>query len=142
MAEESTLRVEVVTTDGQVYGDAAEMVVVTGVEGELGIMKGHQPLVSLLAIGETRVRRQDATVDHIATGIGYVEVLFDRVLVVVDHAEVADKIDRKRAQSAQARAEEWVRLRHEATAREDVDFARAEQALKRAVNRLNVADRG
>jgi len=136
-----TLRVEVVTPDGQVYGDAVEMVVVPGVEGELGILKGHQPLVSLLAIGETLVRRADATVEYIATGIGYVQVLFDKVLVVVDHAELAGQIDAQRAEQARVRAEERLQVRDDPGARAEVDFFRAEQALKRAHNRLRVAAR-
>lgn len=141
MVDGPTLRVEVVTPDGQVYGDAVEMVVVPGVEGELGILKGHQPLVSLLAIGETRVRRADATVEYIATGIGYVQVLFDKVLVVVDHAELAGQIDAQRAEQARVRAEERLQVRDDPGARAEVDFFRAEQALKRANNRLRVAAR-
>jgi F-type H+-transporting ATPase subunit epsilon len=140
VTEGSTLRLEVVTPDGPVYGDAVEMVVVPGVDGELGVLRGHQPLVSLLAIGETRVRRADATVEHIATGIGYVQVLFDKVLVVVDHAELAGQIDAARAKVAVVRAEERLRLRDDPGARAEVDFFRAEQALKRAENRLRVAN--
>jgi F-type H+-transporting ATPase subunit epsilon len=140
VAEGPTLRLEIVTPDGQVYGDAVEMVVVPGVDGELGILKGHQPLVSLLAVGESRVRHADTTVEHIATGIGYVQVLFDKVLVVVDHAELAGQIDAARAEAAKVRAEERLRLSDDPGARAEVDFFRAEQALKRAENRLRVAD--
>jgi len=85
VSDERTLQVEVVTPDGQVYAGDVAMVVLPGVDGELGILPRHQPLVTLLAIGETRIRTVAGDWDYIATGIGYAEVLFDRVLVVVDH---------------------------------------------------------
>ena len=89
MSDERTLQLEVVTPDGQVYAGEVAMVVLPGVDGELGILPRHQPLVTLLAIGETRVRTQAGGWDYVATGIGYAQVLFDKVLVVVDHGEQA-----------------------------------------------------
>jgi F-type H+-transporting ATPase subunit epsilon len=134
--------VEIVTPDGHLYTDRGDLVVVPGVEGQLGIMAGHQPLVSLLAIGEMHVRRPGAAEpDRFATGIGYVEVLFGRVRIVVDHAEKAGQIDVARAEAARRRAEERLALRHDPAAAAEVDFFRAEQALKRAVNRLQVVQR-
>lgn len=135
------LAVEIVTPDGHVYEERTQLVVVPGTEGELGIMARHQPLVSLLAIGETRVKRADGEYDRFATGLGYVEVLFDRVRVVVDHAEEAGRIDVERATAARARAEERLALRGDPGARAEVDFFRAEQALKRATNRIKIAAR-
>ena len=88
--EQRRLQVEVVTPDGAVYGAGVEMVVLPGVEGELGILPRHQPLVTLLRIGETRIRTTADSWDYIATGIGYAQVLFDKVLVVVDHGELAE----------------------------------------------------
>ncbi len=141
MPEEPALHVEVVTPDGEVYHGDVEMVVVRGVEGELGILRRHQPLVTLLAIGETRIKRLDGETEHLATGIGYAQVLFDRVLVVVDHAELAGAIDVERARQAEQRARERLELRGDPGARATVDFYRADQALKRASNRLRVAAR-
>ena len=89
MTDERTLRVEVVTPDGEVYRGDVEMVVLPGVEGELGILARHQPLVTLLRIGETRIKKPDGEYDRLATGIGYAEVLFAKVIVVVDHGELA-----------------------------------------------------
>lgn len=139
MPEKQSMQVEVVTPDGEVYSGDAEMVVLPGVEGELGILRRHEPLVTLLAVGETRLRLADGQVEHIASGIGYAQVLFDRVLVVVDQAELAGAIDVERARAAEARAEERLRLRGDPAAKAEIDFYRAEQALKRAVNRLRVA---
>ncbi|MCU0259340.1 MAG: ATP synthase F1 subunit epsilon [Solirubrobacteraceae bacterium] len=137
MAEHPPIQVELVTPEGVVYKDAATLVVLTGVE----IMAGHQPLVTLLAVGETRIQKADGTYDYVATGIGFAEVLFDRVLVVVDHAEEAGRIDVERAEVARQRAAERLRLRDDPEARAEVDLYRAEQALRRAENRLHVAQR-
>jgi F-type H+-transporting ATPase subunit epsilon len=141
MADHPPIQVELVTPEGVVYKDAATLVVLTGVEGELGIMAGHQPLVTLLAVGETRIQKADGTYDYVATGIGFAEVLFDRVLIVVDHAEEAGRIDVERAAVARRRAAERLRLRDDPEARAEVDLYRAEQALRRAENRLRVAQR-
>ncbi len=78
------------------------MVVLPGVDGELGILPRHQPVVTLLAVGETRIRTASDDWDYIATGIGYAQVLFDKVLVVVDHGELAGAIDVARAEESQA----------------------------------------
>ena len=141
MADERSLQLEVVTPDGEVFHDDVAMVILAGVEGELGILPRHQPLVTLLAIGETRVRRLDGTWEYIASGIGYGQVLFDRVLVVVDHGELAGAIDVARAAEAQRRARERLQERADPGAQAEVDFFRADLALKRAENRLHVAGR-
>ena len=141
MSDERTLQVEVVTPDGEVYAGDVAMVVLPGVDGELGILPRHQPLVTLLAIGETRIRTVTDEWDYIATGIGYAQVLFDKVLVVVDHGELAGAIDVARAEEAQRRASERMRESGDLGAQAEVDHFRAEQALKRAENRLHVARR-
>ncbi len=141
MSDERTLQVEVVTPDGQVYAGDVAMVVLPGVDGELGVLPRHQPLVTLLAIGETRIHTMDDQWDYIATGIGYAQVLFDKVLVVVDHGERAGAIDISRAEEAQRRARERMRESGDLGAQAEIDYFRAEQALKRAENRLHVARR-
>ena len=141
MSDERTLHVEVVTPDGEVYNSDVAMVVLPGVDGELGILPRHQPLVTLLAIGETRIRRVTDDWDYIATGIGYAQVLFDKVLVVVDHGELAGAIDVARAEDAQQRARARMKESGDLGAQAEVDYFRAEQALKRAENRLNVSRR-
>ena len=141
MAEQSTLHVEIVTPDGEVFARDVGMVVLPGVDGELGVLPRHQPLVTLLGVGETRVKDLDGEWEFIATGIGYAQVLFDKVLVVVDHGELAGSIDQIRAKEARDRAQERLRDRKDPGAQAEVDFFRAEQALKRAENRINVASR-
>ena len=141
MADERALHVEVVTPEGEVCCRDVAMVVLPGVDGELGILARHQPLVTLLGVGETRIRALDGTWEYIATGIGYAQVLFDKVLVVADHGELAGMIDVARAEEAIRRARERLRERHDPGAQAEVDYFRAEQALKRAENRLNVSRR-
>ena len=89
MSDERRLTVEMVTPDGSVYTGEASMVIVPGIEGELGFLPQHEPLVTVAAIGETRVQLPDGAWQRFATGIGYVQVLFDKVLLVVDQAEQA-----------------------------------------------------
>jgi F-type H+-transporting ATPase subunit epsilon len=141
MSDGRVLNLEVVTPEGEVYRGDVGMVVLPGVEGELGVLPRHQPLVTLLGIGETRIKKPDGEYDRLATGIGYAEVLFDRVLVVVDHGELAGHIDVARAEQAAERARQRLQERADPGARAEVDFYRAEQALKRAENRLRVARR-
>jgi F-type H+-transporting ATPase subunit epsilon len=141
MAEHPPVQVHLVTPEGEVYSDAATLVVLSGVEGELGIMAGHQPLVTLLEVGETRIQKPDGSYDYVATGIGFAEVLFDKVRIVVDHAEEAGRIDVERAEAARRRAKERLDTRDDPEARAEVDLFRAEQALRRAENRLHVAQR-
>ena len=141
MAAQHALHVEVVTPDGEVYRADVAMVILPGVDGELGILPRHQPIVTLLGVGETRVKDLDGTWEYIATGIGYAQVLFDKVLVVVDHGELAGAIDLRRAEEARQRAQDRLQEHRDPGAQAEVDFFRAEQALQRAENRLNVARR-
>jgi F-type H+-transporting ATPase subunit epsilon len=138
---ERMLNVEIVTPDGSVYQDDVIMVVVPGAEGEIGLLARHQPLVSLLAVGEIRVQTADGEWLRFASGIGYAEVLFDKVTIVVDQAERADAIDVARAEAARKRAEDRLALRGDPQSQAEVDFYKADQALKRATNRLHVAAR-
>lgn len=139
MSERRTLRLEVVTPDGEVHCGDVGMVVLPGVDGELGVLPRHQPLVTLLAIGETRIKTLDGEWEYVATGIGYAQVLFNKVLVVVDHGELAGAINVERAEEAQRRAAERLKLGPDPGVQAEVDYFRAEQALKRAENRLHVA---
>jgi len=141
VADQHALHVEVVTPDGEVYRADVAMVILPGVDGELGILPRHQPIVTLLGVGETRVKDIDGTWEYIATGIGYAQVLFDKVLVVVDHGELAGAIDLRRAEEARQRAQDRLQEHRDPGAQAEVDFFRAEQALQRAENRLSVARR-
>ncbi len=130
------LRVEVVTGERIVYEqDDVDMVVAPGADGTLGILPRHAPIVTLLSMGEMRIRK-GATEDSLVVFGGFLEVAHDQVRVLADTAERAEDIDVVRAQEARDRAE--ARLA-ERTA--TIDFTRAEIALRRSMIRLRVGQR-
>lgn len=131
-----TIHVSVVTPDGKVYDGDVDMVSVKTVEGELGILPRHIPLVAPLAIGAARLKK-GSTVETLAVSGGFVEVRPDHVTILAEAAELSSGIDVERAKRAKERAEK--RLREVQS--EKIDRARAELALQRAINRLKVAQK-
>lgn len=131
----STFLVEIVTPERKVYAETANMVSVKGVDGELGILPNHIPLVTPLRIAPVTIKR-DGKVDVIAVGGGFIEVRKDKVVILAESAELANEIDVNRAQAAKQRAEERL-----AAKRDEIDFKRAELALQRATNRIDVSGR-
>ncbi len=131
MAE--NFQIEIVTPDKMVVRDVAEEAQIPAKNGYIGVLPGHAPLITELAIGEITYR-SSGTTTHIAVAWGFAEVLPDRVTILAESAERAEDIDVARAQEAKNRAEE--RLRGGQT---DIDYARALNALKRAESRLQVA---
>jgi len=126
---------EIVTPEGLVYDGLADMVIVPGEMGELGILSRHAPLVSRTVIGEARVMDPVSGWTLMAVGNGYVKMQFDRLLLLVDTAEDAADIDTSRARTALERAESYMARAEEA----GIDLHRAEQSRHRAANRLKVA---
>lgn len=131
-----TIKVSVVTPDGPVYESDVEMVSTKAKSGELGILPGHIPLVAPLEIGAVRLKLAGGKQEQIAVSGGFLEVRPEQVTVLAQAAEKASDIDVERAQRAKERAEQ----RLQQAQQEHVDFKRAELALRRAVNRLNVSD--
>lgn len=130
-----TFRLEVVTPDRVVMSDKDIVsVVVPGTEGYLGVLADHAPLMSALAIGELEFRRADGSRDIMAVAGGFMEVFENTVTVLAEGAELGAEIDIARAEEAVRRAEERIAA-HAA----EVDMDRAATALKRAINRLSVA---
>lgn len=129
-----TIKVSVVTPDGPVYESDVEMVSAKAVNGEIGILPGHIPLVAPLQIGAVRLKTGNET-KKIAVSGGLLEVRPDQVSILAQAAELEDNIDVDRALRAKERAE--ARLRQ--VKQEEIDFKRAELALQRALNRLKVA---
>ncbi|UTR12200.1 MULTISPECIES: F0F1 ATP synthase subunit epsilon [Evansella] len=132
-----TMQANVVTPDGSVFDGQVEMVSVKTTEGELGILPNHLPLVAPLAIGAVRIKA-DSNVQLIAVSGGFMEVRRDEVNILAESAELPSDIDVARARAAKERAE-----RRLAQAKKDnLDFKRAEMALKRAINRLEISNMG
>jgi F-type H+-transporting ATPase subunit epsilon len=131
------LGVRVLTPEGPVFDELAYMVIAPSVSGEVGILPRHTPFIAFLKMGETRIKLLDDTEVIYATTEGYLSVEEDQVLVLVEQAEKADEIDRERAQEALEKAQAAL-----AEAGDDeVATVAAESALRRAENRLRVADR-
>lgn len=128
-----TIKVNVVTPDGPVVDAEVEMVSTKAKSGELGILAGHVPLVAPLDIAAVRLKNGNET-EFVAVNGGFLEVRPDVVTILAQSAEKAETIDLARAQAAKARAEQRL-AEHQA----NVDAQRAELALKRAMNRINVA---
>lgn len=130
----STFLLEVVTPERKVYAQDVNMVVVSGVEGELGILPNHIPLVTPLKIAPITVKKGN-TSEYIAVNGGFMEVRKDKVVILAESAELQGDIDVDRARSAKERAEKRL-----GTAKKDeIDFRRAEMSLQRAMNRLQTA---
>ena len=126
------LRLDIVTAERQVYSDDVDLVVAPGVDGEMAILPGHAPLMTTLQPGELLVRRGGEEIPLVITG-GFLEVRPERVTVLADAAERVEEIDAERAEEAKRRAEE--RLGEKLGA---ADMARAEAALRRSMIRLQV----
>jgi F-type H+-transporting ATPase subunit epsilon len=131
----ATTRLDIVSAERVVFSDEVEVVVAPGVEGQLGILPHHAPLMTILLPGELLVRKGGEEF-FLAISGGFLEVRPDRVIVLADAAERVEEIDIARAEEAKRRAEE--RLTHPTT---EVDMARAEAALRRALARLQVVAR-
>nr|WP_216855517.1 F0F1 ATP synthase subunit epsilon [Paenibacillus alba] len=126
---------EIVTPERKVYAEQANMVSVKGVEGELGILPNHIPLVTPLKIAPITVKKQGSKDEIIAVNGGFMEVRKDKVVILAESAELPEQIDIDRAKAAKERAEK----RLAETKQDNVDFKRAEAALQRAVNRISVS---
>jgi F-type H+-transporting ATPase subunit epsilon len=130
-----TLKVNIVTPDGPVYDSEVEMVSTKAQSGELGILPGHIPMVAPLQIGAVRLKNGGNT-ELVAVSGGFLEVRPEQVTILAQAAETAEAIDVERAKEAKGRAESRLQAQ-----KEDIDFKRAEIALKRAMNRINVSER-
>ncbi len=132
-----SLFLEIVTPERVLVSQEVDMVVAPGTEGEFGVLPGHVLFLSGIVPGELRYTSGFQKETMVVT-TGFAEVSNDKVSVLVDAAEKAGDIDVDRARDAMKRAKE--RLAKE-RATENIDFLRAENALKRAIARLKVAEK-
>ena len=130
----STFLLEIVTPERKVYAEPANMIIAKGVEGELGILPNHIPLVTPLKISSITVKKQGSKDEIIAVNGGFMEVRKDKVVILAESAELPEQIDVDRAKAAKERAEKRL-----ADKQANVDFKRAEAALQRALNRITVS---
>ena len=102
------LTLEIVTPEAKVYSDTIDSVVIPTVEGEIGILPGHIPLLTQIEHGELRVTK-GAAVQWLAIGGGFAQIDGDRVRVLAEHAVTEEKIDEHAVESAMKRAEQQLR---------------------------------
>ena len=141
MADRRLFSVSLVTPDGAAYEGDAEMMIVPGAAGEIGVLARHAPLIATLRAGSTRIYiDRDGEMREFATGPGFFQVQLDRAIALVDDAVLASEVDdaRAREQLETAQAELERVERGESTA----DRWQLEQRIKHAENQLAVAGRG
>ena len=131
-----TIKLDIVTAERLVLSEDVEYVSAPGVDGILGILPRHAPLVTALNFGALRYKKDGAEFTF-AIGGGFMEVRPDKVTVLADSAEHEDEIDEQRAEQARASARQLLQEKPRA----DVEYARIEQSLRRAELHLRVAKR-
>ncbi len=137
-----TLLCEIVTPERIVYTNEVEMVIAPTLDGEVGIMPLHAPLVTVLRAGELRVRYNDGKdVEWFAVSGGYLQVHEDKVIVLADAAEHASRIDVERARQAKEHAAQRMAEIKERPLTERTDAGQCEADLKWCEVQLQVAER-
>ena len=140
--ERKKFDVSLVTPEGPAFEGEAEMLIVPGAAGEIGVLARHAPLIATLKAGSTRVYLNVAGEDvrEYATGPGFFKVELDRAIALVDDAVLANEIDDARAREQLETAQRELELveRGESSA----DRWQLEQRIKHAENQLSVAGRG
>ncbi|ANU18040.1 F0F1 ATP synthase subunit epsilon [Planococcus sp. CP5-4] len=127
-----TITVNIVTPDGPVYDSEVSMVIAVTATGEMGVLPGHIPTVAPLGIGAVRLKKENST-ELVAVSGGFLEIRPEKVTILAQSAETATEIDLARAQESAKRAEALLQAR-----KDEIDYKRAELALRRATNRINV----
>ena len=131
----SKFKLNIVTPEGVVYNDKAEMVSVRTIDGDRGFLANHQPLVTGLEIGEIKVKKTADKEDKLAATKGYMEVKPAEINILVEAAELSENIDIERAEDAKNRAEDRLKEIN----KDYIDKDRAEVALQKSLNRLRVS---
>ena len=135
MALPTSIELQIVTPDKLLVKEQVDEVEIPGTEGYFGVLPGHTPMLASLAVGEMWYRKgQEKT--YLSLAYGFCEVLPDRVTILAQLAERAEDIDVARAEEARKRAEQRL-----AQAKGDVDYERARTALVKSLARLQVSSR-
>ncbi len=130
-----TIKLEIITAERQVFSDEVNLVVAPGIEGELGILPHHAPLITILKSGELLIKKDDEEI-YMAVSGGFLEVRPDKVIILADACERAEEINIERAEAAKSRAEQLLKTRPPGS-----DMAQIEAALRRSLVRLKVAEK-
>lgn len=130
-----TIKLDIVTAERVVFSEEVSVLVAPGIQGELGILPHHTNLMTTLQAGELRIKRRGEEISMAISG-GFLEVTPDKIIVLAQAAERDSEIDLARAEEAKRRAHE--RLAHRTP---ELDVARAEASLQRSMVRLKVAEK-
>ena len=130
-----SIKLDIVTAERSVFSEEVDVVVAPGIEGQLGILPHHTPLMTTLQAGELLVRKGGEEFSLVISG-GFLEVRPDRIIILADAAERAEEIDLARAEEAKRRAQEYL-----GRPTPEVDIAQAEAALRRSLARLKVGEK-
>jgi F-type H+-transporting ATPase subunit epsilon len=130
------LHLEIVTPERLAYEDDVDMVMCPGIEGELGVLPHHAPLLTTLGVGELRIRK-GGDEESFAIAGGFLQIRPDKVVVMAETADLASEIDLEAAERARREAEQALSEGFS----EPADLARARAALERALLRIRVAER-
>lgn len=128
----STFLLEIVTPERKIYAQQVDMVNVKGVDGELGILAHHIPLVTPLKVAPVKIKT-GGNVEELAVHGGFLQISKEKVVILAESAERPEDIDINRAKAAKERAE-----RRLANLKDRLDHGRAELALQRAIARIEV----
>jgi F-type H+-transporting ATPase subunit epsilon len=139
LADRRSFSVSVVTPEGPAFEGEAEMLIVPGAAGEIGVLARHAPLVAMLKAGNTRVHVTETELHEFATGPGFFKVEQDRAIALVDDAVPAKEIDPERAQRQLEEAE--AELAQVDAGESDADRWQLEQRIRHAENQLGVIGR-
>jgi F-type H+-transporting ATPase subunit epsilon len=131
--------IALVTPDGPVFDGEAQMIVVPGAAGEIGVLARHAPLVATLKAGSTRIHVSETEIVEFATGPGFFKVELDRALALVDDAVNVKEIDDERARTQLEAAK--TELEKVENGESNADRWQLEQRIKHAENQLAVSGR-
>jgi F-type H+-transporting ATPase subunit epsilon len=131
----ATFRLEIVTAEKMIFSDDVSAVIAWGVEGQLGILPHHAPLMTMLQPGDLMIRK-DKEEEYLVISGGFLEVRPDKVIILADACERVDQIDIARAEEAKRRAQETMKA-----APLSAEAASAEAALRRSLARLYGAEK-
>ena len=135
---EKAIAFKIATPEAVIYEDEVFQVSIPTTSGEITVLPGHIPLISVIQAGELKIKDKEG--DHVlAVAGGFVEITGPREIVILaDNAERAEAIDIERAEAAKKRAEEQIAAIGD---RQDVDFARLQAVLDRELNRIRVGNK-
>ena len=132
----ASMQLDIITSERILFSDKVDGVVVPGSEGELGVLPYHAPLLTVIQPGELRIVKDGENDTSIAISGGFIEVMNNNVVILADTAERSDEIDEARAEEAMHRAKQRLENRDS-----DLDLERGIAALRRSEFRVKVARR-